>query len=162
MIRIPRIGGIAVFLAAWLMPWRPAFRVRAADSGLKFFVHYRDLIGRHIAKYGTHEPIPTRWLVWHSPGHSVFVTEDANGIVGTYYLRVNNRGGGAHVANCGYVVAPNAFRSRGRESGGAGLGLAIVAGVVAAHGGRARAENHPGGGALFTVELPASRARVHT
>jgi hypothetical protein len=62
MIRIPRIGGTTVFLAAWLMPWRPAFRVRAADSGLKFFVHYRDLIGRHIAKYGTHEPIPTRWL----------------------------------------------------------------------------------------------------
>ena len=25
---------------------------------------------------------------------------------GTYYLRANNRGGGAHVANCGYIVAP--------------------------------------------------------
>jgi two-component system, OmpR family, sensor kinase len=44
--------------------------------------------------------------------------------------------------------------SRGRESGGAGLGLSIVAGVVEAHGGSARAENHPGGGAVFTVELP--------
>jgi ribosomal protein S18 acetylase RimI-like enzyme len=48
-------------------------------------------------------------VYWHPPGHSVFVAEDANGIVGTYYLRANNRGGGAHVANCGYVVAPNAF-----------------------------------------------------
>jgi hypothetical protein len=28
MIRIPRIGGTAVFLAAWMMPWRPAFKVR--------------------------------------------------------------------------------------------------------------------------------------
>lgn len=46
---------------------------------------------------------------WHSPGHSVFVAEDAAAIVGTYYLRANNRGGGAHVANCGYVVAPEAF-----------------------------------------------------
>jgi FkbM family methyltransferase len=62
MVRVPRIAGTAVFLAAWLMPWRPAFKVRAAGSRLKFFVHYRDLIGRHIAKYGTHEPIPTRWL----------------------------------------------------------------------------------------------------
>ena len=44
--------------------------------------------------------------------------------------------------------------SRGRESGGAGLGLAIVAGVVDAHDGRVRAENDPGGGAVFTVELP--------
>jgi ribosomal protein S18 acetylase RimI-like enzyme len=46
---------------------------------------------------------------WHSPGHSVFVAEDGGVIVGTYYLRANNRGGGAHVANCGYIVAPNAF-----------------------------------------------------
>jgi L-amino acid N-acyltransferase YncA len=46
---------------------------------------------------------------WCSPGHSVFVADDAGTIVGTYYLRVNNRGGGAHVANCGYVVAPGAY-----------------------------------------------------
>ena len=46
---------------------------------------------------------------WHSPGHSVFVAEDEGTVVGTYYLRANNRGGGDHVANCGYVVAPDAF-----------------------------------------------------
>jgi two-component system OmpR family sensor kinase len=44
--------------------------------------------------------------------------------------------------------------SRGRESGGAGLGLAIVAGVAEAHGGSVRAENRPDGGAVFTVRLP--------
>jgi two-component system OmpR family sensor kinase len=45
---------------------------------------------------------------------------------------------------------------RGRERGkaGAGLGLAIVAGVVARHGGRVEAANAPGGGAAFTVWLP--------
>ena len=46
---------------------------------------------------------------WHSPDHTVFVAEEAGAIVGTYYLRPNNRGGGAHVANCGYVVAAGAF-----------------------------------------------------
>lgn len=46
---------------------------------------------------------------WHSPGHTVFVAEDAGTIIGTYYLRANNRGGGAHVAIFGYVVAPDAF-----------------------------------------------------
>ena len=46
---------------------------------------------------------------WRTPGHAVFVAEDAGAIVGTYYLRANNRGGSAHVANCGYVVAPDAF-----------------------------------------------------
>jgi ribosomal protein S18 acetylase RimI-like enzyme len=49
---------------------------------------------------------------WRTPGHAVFVAEDASQIVGTYYLRANNRGGGAHVANCGYIVAGNAM-SRG-------------------------------------------------
>jgi two-component system OmpR family sensor kinase len=44
--------------------------------------------------------------------------------------------------------------SRDRDAGGAGLGLAIVASVVEVHGGLARVENHPGGGAVFAVELP--------
>jgi ribosomal protein S18 acetylase RimI-like enzyme len=45
---------------------------------------------------------------WRTPGHSVFVAEDGGAVSGTYYLRANNRGGGAHVANCGYIVAADA------------------------------------------------------
>jgi len=46
----------------------------------------------------------------------------------------------------------------GRERGkaGAGLGLAIVAAIVDAHGGRVSAANAPGGGAAFTLEIPAA------
>jgi ribosomal protein S18 acetylase RimI-like enzyme len=47
---------------------------------------------------------------WRNAGHAVFVAEDAGQIVGTYYLRANTLGGGAHVANCGYIVAPEAMR----------------------------------------------------
>lgn len=50
------------FLLAQLTPWRPAYRVRAAQSGLAFFAHRRDVIGRHVAKYGTHEPLLTQWI----------------------------------------------------------------------------------------------------
>jgi len=44
--------------------------------------------------------------------------------------------------------------SRGRDDGGAGLGLAIVAALVSAEGGRVEASNPVDGGALFTVHLP--------
>jgi len=49
---------------------------------------------------------------WFSPGHEVFVAENNGEIVGTYFLQANQRGGGAHVANCGYMTAPCA-RGRG-------------------------------------------------
>jgi FkbM family methyltransferase len=62
MVAIPRFGGTSAFLLSWLVPWRPVFRVRSAQSNLAFFVHRRDAIGRHIAKYGTHEPLLTKWL----------------------------------------------------------------------------------------------------
>ena len=44
--------------------------------------------------------------------------------------------------------------SRARASGGAGLGLSIVAAVVEAHGGTAEARPTPGGGATFAITLP--------
>jgi ribosomal protein S18 acetylase RimI-like enzyme len=42
---------------------------------------------------------------WRTPGHAVFVAEADGRMVGTYYMRANNRGGGSHVANCGYMTA---------------------------------------------------------
>jgi two-component system phosphate regulon sensor histidine kinase PhoR len=47
-------------------------------------------------------------------------------------------------------------RSRSeRDPGGTGLGLAIVKHLVELHGGHVTAANRPGGGAVFTVALPA-------
>jgi len=45
--------------------------------------------------------------------------------------------------------------SRDRSTGGAGLGLAIVAAIVRAHAGSIEAANRPEGGSVFTMRLPA-------
>jgi ribosomal protein S18 acetylase RimI-like enzyme len=45
---------------------------------------------------------------WLNPAHEVFVAETNGQILGTYYLRANQQGGGSHVANCGYMTAPAA------------------------------------------------------
>lgn len=44
--------------------------------------------------------------------------------------------------------------SRTRASGGAGLGLSIVAAIAAAHGGRAEVQSEPSRGSVFRVHLP--------
>lgn len=45
---------------------------------------------------------------WLAPAHSTHVAREGAAPLGTYYLRPNNVGGGAHVANCGYMVARGA------------------------------------------------------
>ena len=45
---------------------------------------------------------------WFAVTHHVFVAEAGGTILGTYYLMANQGGGGAHVANCGYMTAPAA------------------------------------------------------
>jgi ribosomal protein S18 acetylase RimI-like enzyme len=49
---------------------------------------------------------------WFAPSHRVFAAKQGGEIVGSYFLRPNAHGGGAHVANAGFVTAP-AHRSRG-------------------------------------------------
>jgi two-component system, OmpR family, sensor histidine kinase KdpD len=50
------------------------------------------------------------------------------------------------------------YRGPSVPAGGTGLGLAIVKGFVEAQGGQVSAENRPGGGAVFSVRLPLSKA----
>lgn len=49
---------------------------------------------------------------WFAAGNAVFVAEAEGRVVGTYLLRANQRGGGGHVANCGYMTAGD-FKGRG-------------------------------------------------
>ncbi len=49
--------------------------------------------------------------------------------------------------------------ARAKESGGAGLGLAIAQAIAAAHRGRIAVESQPGQGSAFVVSLPATDRR---
>lgn len=42
---------------------------------------------------------------WIGTDKETFVAEDEGTIVGTYYLRTNQGGGGRHVCNCGYMTS---------------------------------------------------------
>lgn len=48
---------------------------------------------------------------WTGPERHVFVL-DEGGVLGSYYLQRNQKGGGSHVCNCGFVTHPEA-RGRG-------------------------------------------------
>ena len=50
---------------------------------------------------------------WMDSDKETFVAEENAALVGTYYLRANQAGGGSHVANCGYVTS--------REASGRGV-----------------------------------------
>ena len=46
---------------------------------------------------------------WMGRDRKAFVAEEEDGrVLGTYYLKANQAGGGDHVANCGYITHPEA------------------------------------------------------
>jgi ribosomal protein S18 acetylase RimI-like enzyme len=45
---------------------------------------------------------------WLGPDRETFVAESEGVMVGTYYIRANQPGGGQHVCNCGYMTAASA------------------------------------------------------
>jgi len=79
-----------------------------------------------ILRDGETYALPQHWSraealgFWRGGAHTVFVAElpadaasaAAPRVVGTYYLQPNQKGGGAHVANCGYATLAQA-RGRG-------------------------------------------------
>jgi ribosomal protein S18 acetylase RimI-like enzyme len=53
---------------------------------------------------------------WTGRDCETFAAEEDGHLLGTYYLRTNQLGGGAHVANCGYMTASDATgRGIGRQ-----------------------------------------------
>jgi signal transduction histidine kinase len=79
--------------------------------------------------------------------------------VGEYArVSVRDRGEGIDSADLPYLFDRfyRGEKSRSREYGGAGLGLAIARGIVEAHGGAVDARNDVGGGAVVSFSLPVA------
>lgn len=77
---------------------------------------------------------------------------DASGV----RIWVRDTGIGISLAEQERIFDRFARGHHGRRSDGAGLGLAIVSTIAAAHGGRVAVDSAPGKGATFTVILPGS------
>jgi ribosomal protein S18 acetylase RimI-like enzyme len=69
---------------------------------------------------------------WTGPGRDTFVAEADGRVVGTYFLRSNQLGGGDHVANAAYATDPSQ-RGRGiaRQMAGHSLEAARARGFLA-------------------------------
>ncbi len=74
----------------------------------------------------------------------------------TVEVRVMDEGPGIPTEDRERVFEPFV---RGREGGGAGLGLAIARAIVESHGGRIWSEGTPGGGNCFVFQLPTRERR---
>ena len=89
----------------------PQLHIRAAETRDDEAIWH--IIGPTIAAGETY-PLPRDMspadalAYWKSPVHQVFVAEREGSVLGTNYLKANQQGGGAHVANCGYITAETA------------------------------------------------------
>jgi two-component system, OmpR family, sensor kinase len=78
---------------------------------------------------------------------------------GQIWLKVSDDGDGFPDAFLAHAFEPftRSDSGRGRDNGGAGLGLSIVRSIADSHGGSATARNLPGGGAEVTLRFPRDR-----
>lgn len=100
----------------------------------------RNLVDNALA----HAPAGTEVRVQVGPGARVSVLDDGAGVPQAERAHVFER----------------FWRSKTAPAGGAGLGLAIVRKIMEAHGGRVFVEDRASGGAVFTMEFPATPDRA--
>lgn len=71
----------------------------------------------------------------------------------TASIAIRDHGPGLPIENPERVLE-KFYRGDPTKAGGVGLGLSIAKGFIEAQGGTVHAQNHPEGGALFTIRLP--------
>jgi len=146
-------------------------RCKVSDQIYKVLaLHQSRLEGAHITVQTDFEEVPEIWAdsnqlqeaLFHLLQNAEQAMSAARGS-GTLTIRVRPAGDGVRieVADDGPGVPPddlarvfNPFFTTKGPGEGRGLGLSVAHSVVAEHEGRLWAENRPGGGAMFVMELP--------
>ena len=148
-VDLTKLAGEAVDAAHAMEPGRPlSLDAPAAVTVTADAERLRQVVDNLLANVRAHTP----------PDAAAVVRVRADGA--NAVLEVEDAGPGldseraAHVFERFYRGDP----SRSRDHGGAGLGLAIVAAIVQAHGGSVGLESMPGVGTTFRVTLPGREA----
>jgi L-amino acid N-acyltransferase YncA len=90
------------FLALVLMTIRPA---RSADANAIWAILEPTIRAGETYTLPRDMERDDALAYWFSAEHTVFVAEQDGEVLGSYYIRANQKGGGAHVCNCGYMTA---------------------------------------------------------
>ena len=124
--------------------WPVSVQASSAIEVLGDYAALRRVVDNLLSNVRAHTP----------PGSRATVNVGAAGNEG--YIEVSDDGPGITTEQARLVFERffRVDRSRSRTTGGAGLGLAIVASIVEVHGGRVAAEPREGGGAVFRVTIP--------
>jgi two-component system OmpR family sensor kinase len=143
-VELAGLVGEAVETARAVDPGRPIACELQPSEVLGDRVRLRQIVDNLLANVRSHTPAgaAARVTLGRENGSAVIEVSDSGpGIAQEQIDRVFERF---------YRADP----SRARASGGVGLGLAIVAAVAEAHGGRVSAHAQAGGGSTFRIELP--------
>jgi signal transduction histidine kinase len=142
------LSEIAREVVASLAPWTLAHGRRLAvlgceqPIGVKGNAHaIADALRNLVENAVAHAPQASEVIVTVAPDGSVSVADQGPGVSREDRARIFDR----------------FWRGRNASSQGAGLGLAIVAEIMKAHGGSVGVDNGPGGGAVFTLNFAPVR-----
>jgi two-component system OmpR family sensor kinase len=112
----------------------------------------RQVIDNLLANVRAHTP----------PGTPAFVSVDADDVMAEIVVADQGPGMPAEDARRVFERFYRSDPARARTTGGSGLGLSIVAAIVAAHGGTVSATSAPGQGMTVTARLPLAGEPVES
>lgn len=83
-------------------------RTVSADADALWAILHAVLAGGDTYTWAPETPREDALALWHPPGGHTVVAHRHGRLAGTYLLKANQPGLGDHVANCGYMVSPEA------------------------------------------------------